>query len=235
MNVEIGKLIGPLAQAPFTVALSGLALLLFSCPSLAPLLELQSAGGGWLNPLTCLGCHFLHWSAEHLFWDLGMFAVTGYLCERAGQRAFLCTLGIAAMAIPCLVAWYHPELRTYRGLSGLDTALFALFISRAWLQSARLSEPVQFWGCLGLWLAMFGKSLFELTTGQVLFVKAENFVPVPMAHLVGILCGSVVAFSKTNPTDRLPRGHRDLPLAPGCRNISSSKLGNTSVSLRSGA
>lgn len=200
----LNKLMNAAGQAPLTLALSGLTLMLFFCPSLIGPLELRTDSEGWMNPLSLLGCHLLHWSSEHLFWDLGMFAMTGYLCERAGRQFYGWTVGIAAVAIPCVVAWYHPELSSYRGLSGIDTALFALLISRAWLQSGPVSDPAKFWGCLALWLAMFGKSLFELTTGEVLFVNAENFVPVPVAHLVGMLCGSAAALFQGVPTGLKP-------------------------------
>jgi len=200
----LNKLMNSAVQAPLTLALSGLTLILFFCPSLIGPLELRTDSAGELNPLSLFGCHLLHWSSEHLFWDLGMFAVTGYLCERAGRPFYYWTLGMAAVAIPCVVAWYHPELSSYRGLSGIDTALFALLISRAWLQSGLSTDPAKFWGCLALWLAMFGKSVFELTTGEVLFVNAENFVPVPVAHLVGMLCGSTVAFSQAVRTALKP-------------------------------
>ncbi len=189
----LSKLMNAVLGAPLTLTFSGLTLILFFCPSLALSLELQFDSVSLLNPLPWFGCHLLHWSFEHLLWDLGMFAVTGYLCERACRRVYLGTLGLAVVAIPSVVAWYHPELSTYRGLSGIDTALFALLISKAWLQSGPGTEPARFWGCLGLWLTMFGKSLFELTTGEVLFVNAENFTPVPVAHLVGMICGSAMA------------------------------------------
>ena len=193
MTKIFNKLVEMAAEAPLTLAISALALGLFYFPALAQIVELPLAGNGWMNPVSLVGCHLLHWSGGHLFWDLGMFVVTGYLCERGGRWAYLGTLGLAAVAIPPVVIWYHPELSSYRGLSGLDTALFALFISRSGWQAIRTGDQAWLYICIGLWLAMIGKSAFELATGQVLFVDTESFVPVPIAHLIGILCGSAMA------------------------------------------
>jgi hypothetical protein len=90
---------------------------------------------------------------------------------------------------------FHPELDSYRGLSGLDTAFFALLITRAWLNSIGAANRLQSIAILGLWLAMLSKSLFEFVTGGVMFVDSHNFIPIPVAHLVGIICGTLTALS----------------------------------------
>ena len=70
--------------------------------------------------------HFVHWSPAHLAWDVGTFLVLGAACEARSRQRFLACLAGSAIAIPAVVWFWLPELQRCAGLSGIDSALFAL-------------------------------------------------------------------------------------------------------------
>ncbi len=159
--------------------------------------------------LQLAGCHLLHWSGEHLFWDLAMFVVLGAICERWLPRAFTITLLVCTVAIPLAVFWAHPNIDVYRGLSGLDTAIFSLLATALWLRSRPVQDHFQEVVCGLLLVALWSKIILEFQSGQVLFVQQVDFVPLPIAHAVGGLVGSVVALwsapsSRSFPFPRSP-------------------------------
>ena len=69
-------------------------------------------------------CHLVHFGLEHLVWDTAVFALLAVLCWRLGRVRCLVSLGAATLAIPAVLFVLQPGLPTYRGLSGLDSALF---------------------------------------------------------------------------------------------------------------
>ena len=110
-----------------------LALVVFAVPSLTGSFEFERslvADGQWWRLTTC---HWAHWSADHLFWDLIVFAALGAVCERINRSRLVVCLVVSAVLIPCAVWLLAPGLTFYRGLSGLDSALFTLLLSMlAW-------------------------------------------------------------------------------------------------------
>ncbi|MBI2919837.1 MAG: rhombosortase [Planctomycetes bacterium] len=147
-----------------------------------------AAGESW----RLLTGHFTHFGAEHLLWDAAAFAFLGTLCERDSRPRFLAALALAALAIPAAILLVHPALPSYRGLSGLDSALFALLT--ATIVRERAAEGG--WGWVAVTCAVFalflGKLVFELATGTAFFLQDDSaFVPVPLAHLVGAAAGLV--------------------------------------------
>ncbi len=181
------KLLQLILRCPLTLAISLACLLLFL------FFNDHSASSVNSGRLDCIGGQFLHWSGEHLFWDLGMFAVLGFACESFAKKRYYGTLLIAMFLVPLGVAIFHPELQSYRGLSGLDTAIFSLFATVMLTRSLRNNELAQALLFGSMLILVFGKTLFEFTSGGVLFVQEANFTPTPAAHLVGALIGIVFA------------------------------------------
>lgn len=181
------------AQTPVTLFVSAAALLAFSFGPLVVLLEIQLHGPGHRGILQILGCHLLHWSEEHLFWDLGMFALLGIICERWIPTSFYATLLGSAVLIPLSVMFSNSTIDNYRGLSGIDTAIYSLLatatVRRCLLEGDRVHSIV--FG--GLLLLLWCKISFEFYSGQVLFVRGADFVPLPVAHAVGAALGSAIA------------------------------------------
>jgi rhomboid family GlyGly-CTERM serine protease len=180
--------------------LPGVALLLtvaafavYAAPSLARWLQFSRvthAGGQWWRVMTC---HWTHWSWDHLLWGVLVFAVLGIICELIDRARMVLCLVASAFVIPMALWWLDPGLESYRGLSGLDSALFTLLLSAV----ARLAIVEKRWGGLAmsmLILAVFGgKVMYESVTGSAIFADAVagGFEPVPFAHVVGAAVGLV--------------------------------------------
>jgi rhomboid family GlyGly-CTERM serine protease len=139
--------------------------------------------------------HFVHWSPGHLTWDVGTFLVLGAACEVRSRRRFLACLAGSALAIPIAVWLWLPELRLYAGLSGIDSALFALLGTELVSEQWRRHSPAALGIALALCLAFALKIGFEMTNGGTVFVGdlAPGIAPVPRAHLVGAGIGVLVS------------------------------------------
>jgi rhomboid family GlyGly-CTERM serine protease len=135
--------------------------------------------------------HFVHWSPAHLAWDAGTFLVLGAACEARSRQRFLACLAGSALAIPAVVWLWLPELQRYAGLSGIDSALFALLGAELVREQWQRHSPAAVSIALALCLAFALKIGFELTNGGTVFVGdlAPGIVPVPRAHLAGALAG----------------------------------------------
>ncbi|HEX2059316.1 MAG TPA: rhomboid family intramembrane serine protease [Thermoanaerobaculia bacterium] len=133
-----------------------------------------------MSVLEMITSHFLHWSVEHFVWDALAFVVLGVACARRDLHGCLTTLVVAIFAIPLAVMHFAPEVAVYRGLSGLDSALFALLLVQMRSRLALLCG-----------IAFAAKIAFELTTGSALFAAnmGEGVVAVPVAHIAGALVG----------------------------------------------
>jgi rhomboid family GlyGly-CTERM serine protease len=162
-------------------------------PELASLLQYDRAAlaeGQWWRIATC---HLTHWSLDHLFWDAAALLFLGACCELANRSAMLRCVAVAALAIPLAIAWLMPELRYYRGLSGLDSALFVLLAGNLLRDTlaARRRDGVAI--ACALLLAFAAKTAFECLTGQTLFVDSSSatMTPIPLAHVIGGLLPAI--------------------------------------------
>ena len=177
-----------------TSVLAMFATLLATSPTLSAALQ-WDAGVGLSEPWRVLTSHLTHWSWNHLSWDLLAFVVLGGMCERVARRRYQWTLLLSAVAIPLVVTALHPDITTYRGLSGVDSALFALLaceFARAGIKERnRLLTVVAIAG----WVLFVGKICFELLTGGLVFVSDTSFVPVPMSHIAGAVVGTLAAIT----------------------------------------
>jgi rhomboid family GlyGly-CTERM serine protease len=136
--------------------------------------------------------HWTHWTLDHLLWDSLAFLVLAALCEIwISRRVLLATVAGSALAVSAGVWLALPEIDRYRGLSGIDSALFVLAAARV-LRETR--SPLG-----GLALAAFlAKAAWEVSTGSTLFTEAaDSFIPVPLAHLIGGACGLAAAWQQS--------------------------------------
>jgi rhomboid family GlyGly-CTERM serine protease len=177
-----------------TTALTALAVALWAIPGGAATLQYDRTALASGELWRAVTGHWTHWSPDHLTWDLIVFAVFGALLENRSRRAFAAVVAGSALAIPAALWLFTPELTQYRGLSGIDSALFAAFFARllrdAWRERSLLQAVVPALALLGF----VGKSAFELTTGATLFVSPTSiFTSVPVAHLVGAAVGLFIA------------------------------------------
>ena len=175
---------------PVTTLVVVAVLAIAAFPDAAGLLQYNSQAGPWWTVLTG---HLVHYNADHLFWDLVVFAGVGALLERRSRGLMLATLLGSGLLIPWLSVTGNPVVTTYAGLSGVDTALFAAFATLMGLDSLRQRRSAECCLYVGLLLAMLGKSLFELVTGSTLFVSSSAFVALPGAHVLGGGMGVLLA------------------------------------------
>jgi rhomboid family GlyGly-CTERM serine protease len=163
-----------------------------------------------------------HWNLDHLVWDVFALAVLGVMCERRTQVGWLACLGATSVAIPTAILLLQPEMGTYRGLSGLDTALFSTLATVTLHES--WSERDWKWLIVvcALLAGFAGKTAFELTTGGTIFVDsaAGDFTPAPLAHLVGVLTGGLVGVMHIRAGDvkaKVRKWRRAARCLVGCR------------------
>jgi rhomboid family GlyGly-CTERM serine protease len=152
---------------------------------LNPALQLEPDGPLW----QVLTCHFTHWTYEQLAWDAVAFLALGAACARRHRAAFHATLLASAILVPLAVLAFAPEVIAYRGLSGLDSALFVLLVAL----EARHNKLMTVCG-----IAFIAKIAFEMYTGATVF--AGSVTPVPVAHIAGAVSALLVAAVYTRPT-----------------------------------
>ncbi len=175
------------------------------------------AAGQWWRLLTC---HLVHWNDEHAWWDVAVFAVLGGLCEARGRRTCAMCLALSGSAIGLGVWLLLPDLDTYRGASGIDSALFGLLL----VALLREGGPWPAWrgACMvGVVLGFAAKVAWEAASGQTIFVdsNAAGMIPVPMVHALGGAIGATVGIARAVPrppvTMRRGAARDESPLAAG--------------------
>jgi len=185
------------SPAPFPALALGMgaaALLIASLPGAEAALVFDRgalAAGQWWRLLTG---HWVHWSANHLVWDVATFVALGAACEMRSRRRFAaCALG-SALAISTAVFFLLPTLAQYGGLSGIDCALFALLGAELWREQRRADGRIAAGLAVALCVALALKIGFEWRTGATVFVAdlGASIVPVPAAHVAGAAVGLAV-------------------------------------------
>ena len=222
----------PLAGMLLAGGIMLLAVLVQCSTGLAEALQWQRNAGSGVRWLTS---HLCHWSWNHLVWDVFAFGLLSLLSLRVAPSRYVFSLLAAAMLIPLEIRINQPMLDSYRGLSGIDCALFGLVAAALWQQPSKNGRGGAARMLAGLGGCGFlAKTLYELTTGGTLFVEAgpEPFVPVISAHLVGFFTGLGVGLTKQIPTFRLARppgiGQHPPAQDPGTVTASTTPLRNTS-------
>ena len=136
----------------------------------------------------------------------------------SGSRDRRPALAGSAMACSLAVWLFLPQVEVYRGLSGIDSALFAL----VGVSLLRVAATEGRWGTLvaagTLVIAFVGKTSFEVMAGTTIFVDsaATGTVSVPLAHVVGAVLGGYLAterlFDRTPTCDSyMCPVHRSIP------------------------
>jgi len=182
--------------APITCLIALTALLLQSFPTLQPATELFFADLTATEIWKLATCHLLHWSWDHFFWDVMVLVAAGTFCETRWPQRFHLVLATAGVLIPLAVMLSAPALLSYRGLSGIDSALFALAAGSLLIEEIQAARPLAAILVGVAVAAQFLKIGLESTAGQTLFVQDAPFVPVPLSHLSGAVIGCLVAASR---------------------------------------
>lgn len=189
-----------------TLTCAATALLIHRLPGIASTCEFDRTALANGEFWRVVSSHFVHFNDSHLRWDLIGLLVLGTWAEMLARARWALSLALAALAIPAAVWWAQPHLDTYRGLSGLACVPFGLIVVHL-LRSARRERDRALGAVASIAaLGFLGKTAYEALFDATLFAQANGaFVPVPLAHLIGFLCGAGVPL--LTPSAR-PRGRQ---------------------------
>ena len=206
----------PLLAAAAVLAAAGLCLI----SGVGDALEYDRdriAAGEWWRLATG---HLAHVSADHFGWDAAAFAIGSVACIRFSPRLFRDAMFGGAAAVSLSVWALRPDLQLYRGLSGIDSALFAA-AAAAVIGAAAANRDRRTVGLASACFAAFvAKATFEWATGTTVFVAATpQMTPVPVAHVAGAAAGLLAALAQrkdTPPNDLARRASADRPPCSAC-------------------
>lgn len=189
----------PVATAAIGLGAALLALL----PACSPWLRYDRAAVASGQLWRIVTCHLVHLNGAHLFWDLFALLALGLVFEPGMGPRFAACLCASAVAIPSALYLFRADLRGYCGLSGLDTAAYALCAAYALRGAAEEGRARGAAVALAALVCLAVKIVYESRTGRTLFADPAGVClsPVPLAHAVGAAVGLVFV---TNP----PRGNR---------------------------
>jgi rhomboid family GlyGly-CTERM serine protease len=212
---------GALAAFPLLAVFTACSL--FMLPRVGALLQYdrQRIGDGEVWRL--FSSHWTHWSAEHLFWDLAVFAVLSAWSLRISPGRTAIVLGAASGLIPLGIYWMQPGLTYYRGLSGLDAALFAFLATHLVAAMKRAGDRAGLLLVAALWAGLCLKIAYEMLTGQAVCVSnlSPGVVVVPLAHIIGAAVGMVAGLRPAGNAAAAPMHTRET-----ARKIVSKKSEN---------
>lgn len=137
--------------------------------------------------------HLVHWDLNHLIWDLIPFVVLGFVSVRMNPKLTFLNVGLSMLLISVGFIYFETDLNSYRGLSGIDSALFtSMVIYWAMICMQRKQFLISSLS-VALLIGFIAKSMYEFATGNTLFADNSNglYVAVASAHLIGGLVGVV--------------------------------------------
>jgi hypothetical protein len=118
--------------------------------------------------------------------------VLGIICCQRNSRTFTWGITLSALIISTAVLWCCPTLSSYRGLSGIDTAIYC-WLALELCKDAVIEKNRFKITMYSLFIAgLIGKTLYEFATGSMLFSNPGDFIPVPLAHVAGIISGVLI-------------------------------------------
>jgi rhomboid family GlyGly-CTERM serine protease len=195
----VSKVADNLKQLPWVTLLLGVvALLVFNLPASIQTLFQYDRNEILVGELWRLFTgHVVHWSAQHLIWDLTVLIACGGLLEWVNRKLMVGILVVGSLLISFGLIIFQSDMLYYRGLSGMDMALFAGICLQA-ISYCRLrakSELAILWG-----LALLGcvlKPAFEIVVGGSFFVSdfGSGVEPSALSHILGIIACLAVVFA----------------------------------------
>ena len=174
------------------ISASLLILLLFlGGEAAARALEFNRNESGVGAVLRLFSCNLVHFDASHLLWDVGALTV---LCLALAHYAPSMLKISLAMALPTIaLAVYSSDYTIYRGVSGIDSALFgtltAVLLARSWKRRDKLAFGAVLVGALGF----VGKLVIEVVTRVPVFAAQAGYEPASGVHLAAFIAGASAA------------------------------------------
>jgi rhomboid family GlyGly-CTERM serine protease len=133
-------------------------------------------------------CHWVHFSVSHLFYDVTVLGITGWIIESRGYRYFAALCLLSALSISFAMLALLPDMAFYGGVSGIAMA------STVYLALQCLCKPAPWrWVGLSILFLCVGKLIFEAFIGHFILVPSkDDWVVVPLSHLVGTFSGLIM-------------------------------------------
>lgn len=183
-----------LRRTPLTLGLTVSALMIAGLPEAATLMQCDIAAMHRGEIWRWATGHFTHWNFDHLFWDTAAFLLLGAYCELRDRRMYARCLAFGAATISAGLILLRPDLQHYRGLSGIDSALFVLAAWHYGSDARHSDDRPGLYAAIGATVVFLAKVAYELITGGTLFVDAAAgcFEPLPLSHLLGAAAAVVV-------------------------------------------
>ena len=170
------------------------AIIIQAVPALGPIFEYNR--GAILNGefWRLITGHFPHVTFEQFFWDVLLFAAAAGWCEINYRKVFYWVTGCSIVATSLGILLFEPQMFLYRGLSGINYALFILG-SGMLLFDQNLNEAKGLKLLLaGIITAFFFVSIYEIFWSNIgLSLATEEMQPVPLVHLIGCSIGLIFA------------------------------------------
>ena len=151
-----------------------------------------------------LSCHLTHCSLDHYVWDVMAFTLLGIPCERKSRSHFLVCLLFSFFLIPLCVWLCHPQITIYRGLSGIDSALYALIAVLLLKDKVNKLDWRSAILIVSVYTLFVLKIVSETVTGTTFFVNSSSaeMVPLPFVHVVGAIVGTATGMIDTKKFKR---------------------------------
>lgn len=183
-----------LRLSPPERAAIGLAIVVLALHALAPGDALEYQRGALARqPWRLVTGHLVHLNWLHALVNAAALWIVArlYAPDLSAARQAI-ALAASALAISAALAWLHPDIEWYRGLSG---ALHGLFFAGAvtWLLAERPRRLGRLWMPALLFVGGWVKVVFEQpSSGAMPHADWLGAAVVPQAHLAGAACGTVL-------------------------------------------
>lgn len=206
------KSIRPVKFPRLTLATAVLAVAIFLLPGASEFLAWDRDNTELFSWVTAGTSHLTHWNRSHLIFDLLAWIVLGTMVEAHSRRLWAWSVGLSAPVVSLFILVAAPDITIYRGLSGLDSALFVATAFMTFSRARQRDDSTTKWMSLVCLLALAAKITWEWSTGIPVFAGSGDFVVVPQAHLAGAVAGWIAfQLTRTNPVRLDPHNGTRLP------------------------
>jgi hypothetical protein len=180
------------------------SIILFYIPSLAYALQFNRKEMFSCKIYLFITCHFTHWNFKHMIIDTFIFLALSYLCIFFSFKSiysiaqYFIYLLIPSILISIAVLIFNPEINFYRGLSGIDWALYFILMVQLYFAAHWLWKT----GAIIMFFLFSLMIIYQIISKHSIFVPdmGEGVVTVPSAHIAGaisgIACTSIYHFLK---------------------------------------
>lgn len=140
--------------------------------------------------------HFVHFNDIHLIYNLIAFFIIGWVIEYKGYRYFKLLCLLMACSISVVMIVFKPHMSYFGGLSGIICGAIAYFS----LHCLHEQTP---WRTISILTIIFlfvkvGLEIYK--NGSILpYWGTQNFVPIPLSHITGILVAFIFYFVIRKP------------------------------------